>query len=193
MLVMKMKKYIIYAFLIFVLSTILGYYVYGLFYPNQEESKEEIADIIKQNDTENESVLTDSSEEKVSIHTMLTFNVYYTKCDHTQTTYDRDNAKYVNLTREELEKEFDGWEITEFSEDDVVFEKEVDNICPKHFIIRAQEGMVTVYHIVNNEEVLYKVTDIAVEYLTEEDMTRINNGIYVYGDNELNATLEDFE
>ena len=190
-----MKKNIFYIFLIFIfiLSVIVGYCGYGII--NQEKTNNHIYIGEQENriNVNKISVETDYSEEKILFNTLLTFRVYYTKCDHVQYTYDKENENYINLTKEQIQKKFPEWTLSKFSKEKVVFEKEIENICPKHFIIRQQDGIVTVYHIVNNEEVLYKVPDVSIEYLTEEDINQINNGIYVYGDEELNARLEDFE
>ena len=64
----------------------------------------------------------------------------------------------------------------------------------RHYIIKIEDGFINVYYINrNNEEILYKVTDIGVEYLPEEDIKSLQKGLDVYGLQNLNLLLEDFE
>ena len=63
-----------------------------------------------------------------------------------------------------------------------------------HFVLREDEGKITVYKInENNEEEIYEKTEISVEYLSETDKGKISDGIKVNGIEELNQLLEDFE
>lgn len=64
----------------------------------------------------------------------------------------------------------------------------------RHYILKAQNDFINVYYInENKEEILYRVTDIATEYLTKDDLKNLNQGIEVIGIKELNELLEDFE
>ena len=86
------------------------------------------------------------------------------------------------------------WEIEEFSNREVVLRKTINGTCNEHFVIREKDGMIVVYQVKdNNEEVLKEETGITVEYLTENDKLRLEEGIRIYGEEELNSTLEDYE
>ena len=66
----------------------------------------------------------------------------------------------------------------------------------KTYIVKAEVDYdyIKVYYINNkNEEILYKVTDIAIQYLGKDDVERLKQGIKVNGLQELNQLLEDFE
>ena len=64
----------------------------------------------------------------------------------------------------------------------------------KLYIIKSEDNYIKVYYINNkNEEILYKVTDIAIQYLGKEDVDKLKQGIKVKGIQELNQLLEDFE
>ena len=45
----------------------------------------------------------------------------------------------------------------------------------------------------NYDKTLYEKTEIYTEYLSEEDVRRLEEGIYVYGASSLNSILENFE
>ena len=64
----------------------------------------------------------------------------------------------------------------------------------KTYIVKAEDEYIKIYYINNNnEKILYKVTDIAVQYLGKDDVENLNQGIQVTGMQELNQLLEDFE
>lgn len=64
----------------------------------------------------------------------------------------------------------------------------------RHYILKAKDNIINVYYInEKNEEVLYKVTDISIKYLGEEDIRELEKGIDVVGIQEVNRLLEDFE
>ncbi len=64
----------------------------------------------------------------------------------------------------------------------------------KHYILKQKDGNICVYYInEKNEEILYKVTDISTEYLSKQDVESLEEGIDVYGIQNLNQLIEDFE
>ena len=64
----------------------------------------------------------------------------------------------------------------------------------KTYIAKAEDDYIKVYYLNNNnEEILYKVTDIAIQYLGKSDVEKLKQGIEVKGMQELNKLLEDFE
>lgn len=64
----------------------------------------------------------------------------------------------------------------------------------KTYIVKAEDNYIKVYYLnTKNEKILYKVTDISVQYLEEEDVEKLKQGIEVKGLQELNQLLEDFE
>lgn len=64
----------------------------------------------------------------------------------------------------------------------------------RHYILKAKDNIINVYYInEKNEEVLYKVTDISIKYLGEDDIRELEKGIEVVGIQEVNRLLEDFE
>ncbi len=64
----------------------------------------------------------------------------------------------------------------------------------KHYIVKEKDGNISIYYInEKNEEILYRVTDISLEYLSNEDVESLKQGIDVYGIQNLNQLIEDFE
>lgn len=147
------------------------------------------------NDEEREDILiTNSSEEKISPNCLINLKVYYKKCGHITNEYIDIPKELINKTKTELQKKYSDWDIEKFSNTEIVLYKENDGECKEHYILREDNGKVTVYRInENGEEVIYEKTDISIDYLTDTDKINIKNGIKVNGNQELNQLIEDFE
>lgn len=64
----------------------------------------------------------------------------------------------------------------------------------RHYILRAENEVVNIYYLnEDDEEILYKVTDISIKYLSDEDRVELKKGIEVVGIEKMNQLLEDFE
>lgn len=141
-----------------------------------------------------EEIATNSQEEKISPNCLLILKKYYDECNHTINEYVVVPQDLVNGTEENLKKEYPYWQIEKYSSNEIILYKEFNSNCGQHFVLREDEGKITVYKInENNEEEIYEKTEISVEYLSETDKGKISEGIKVNGIEELNQLLEDFE
>ena len=141
-----------------------------------------------------DEIETNSNEEKISPNCLLILKRYYDECQHTINEYVDIPQDLVNGTEYDLKKEYPYWEIEKFSSTEIVLYKEFNSICGKHFILKEDNGKITVYKInENSEEEVYEKTEISLEYLSETDKIKIKDGIKVNGIEELNQLLEDFE
>ena len=152
-----------------------------------EEYKEEQME--KQNTTE-----VSSTEEKVAANAILILKKYYTKCDHTINEYVELPQELVNLTKEQVQEKYADWQVIGFEKGKITLYKEFDDVCGEHFKLKIEDGKVVVY-TVNNDgtETLYEKTNISSEYLTETDLINMQDGLEIYGKEELNQVIEDFE
>ena len=152
-----------------------------------EEYKEE--QMANQNTTE-----VSSTEEKVAANAILILKKYYTKCDHTINEYVELPKELVNLTKEQVQEKYSDWEVIGFEKGKITLYKEFDDVCGEHFKLKIEDGNVVVY-TVNNDgtETLYEKTNISSEYLTETDLLNMQDGLEIYGKEELNQVIEDFE
>ena len=74
------------------------------------------------------------------------------------------------MTEAELKEMFKEWEIQKFTGKEIVLYKEVDDVCNEHYILKEKDGNITIYKLdKNNNEIFFKNTEIAVEYLEEEE------------------------
>ncbi len=136
-----------------------------------------------------------SEPEKISINAQLILKKYFSQCDHTINEYTEIPEECVNMTKEELQEQYPDWEVIGFEPNKVTLYKEFDDTCGEHFKLKIEDGKINIY-LINKDgtESLYEKTNISSEYLTETDLININEeGLEIYGKEELNKTIEDFE
>lgn len=135
-----------------------------------------------------------ATEEKLASNAILNLKKYYRECEHTINEYVELPQELVNMTEEEVQEQYSDWEVIGFEKGKLTLYREFDDVCQEHFKLRLEDGNVVVY-IVNNDgtESLYEKTGISSEYLTETDLINMQDGLEIYGKEELNQIIEDFE
>ena len=135
-----------------------------------------------------------ATEEKLAANAILILKKYYEQCDHTINEYVELPQELVNLTEKEVQAEYADWEVIGFEKGKLTLYKEFEETCGEHFKLKIEDGKVVIY-IVNNDgtESIYEKTNISSEYLTETDLLNMQEGLEIYGKEELNQTIEDFE
>ena len=133
-------------------------------------------------------------EKKVKPSTKIRMTQYYQRCGHTVRDMYKVPSAIINMNEDEIKKYYNGWELTNFSEDEISLYKVNDAVCNEHFILKDINGYVNVLvQTKNGDESLYKATDIMTKYLSEEDRESLKNGIKVVGREDLASILQDFQ
>lgn len=202
-----MKKSIIISAIIvlFILGTVIGIILINNF---AGENKAEV-EIAKQNEEEIYDECTDEYEEmmesntlveetstegeKISPNCSIIFKRHYNDCGHTIEQYSIIPTELVNKTEEDLQKQYEGWTIEEFSRNQIILYRDFDSECGEHYVLREKDGKIVVYLKTGDSEELVEETDIATEFLTETDKIELQNGIEANGRIELNQIIEDYE
>ena len=199
---MNNKTMMIIVAVLLAIATI--YSVYAIF-SNDEDIEEEnnntyVSELIEDECTEEykeeqeKATTVSTAEEKIATNSQLILKKYYAKCEHTINEYVEMPEELVNMTEEELKLEYPDWEVIGFEPNKVTLYKEFDDVCGEHFKLRIEEGKIVIY-LVNQDgtESLYEKTDISSEYLTETDLINMQDGLEIFGKEELNKIIEDFE
>lgn len=132
-------------------------------------------------------------EEKISPHAKITIEKYYKQCKHSTVEIYDVPKEMVNLTKEELQNRYKNWEIKKFTSKDIQIYREIDANCSSHFVLKEKDGYLAVYKAISrNMDELSSVTDIEYASLKEEDRLAIEEGINIYGTEELSSIIEDF-
>lgn len=193
-----------------VVATVIGAIIVGIFIYMPGKGTEEklentiIQDISVGNLTDSEGtnniekntnmIETNSSEERISPNAFITFKQTYKECGHTTSEFMEIPQEFANLTKEELNEKYSDWTVEKFTDTDIILNRKVEGSCNEHYIVRNLNGIVTVFHILDDgTEEKYMVTDIATEYLTDTDKVEMEKGIEVNGKQNLNQLIEDFE
>lgn len=159
----------------------------------QKQEAKTISNVQEIYEKEN-TVTTAVEEEKVSPNASFGLKKYYDDCSHFEYEEAELPKELVNLTEQEVEDYYDDWEVEKFSSKELVLCKEINGFCNEHFLIKLDDDRVKVYRFGNSGELTeYKSTDIFKDYLPEEDIENLEDGITVYGEGKLSSVLEDFE
>lgn len=201
-----MRKSIIISAIIvlFILGTVIGIILIKNSLPEEEkveiaeqnteeiydECTDEYEEMVKSNTLVEE---TSSEGEKISPNCSIIFKRHYNDCGHTIEQYASIPTELVNKTEEDLQKQYEGWTIEEFSRNQIILYREFDSECGEHYILREKDGKVAIYLKKGDSEELVEETEIATEFLTQTDRIELQNGIETNGRVELNQLIEDYE
>lgn len=194
----KRVIWIIGIILIIILGIWLGIYFYDKKEVVQENSISNNT-ILQVDDNTNQldminTIQINGQEEKTTPNTLMIYKTYYTQCNHYINEYSDIDISAVNLTEDEIKEKNPEWEIEEFSKEQIILKREKEEFCNQHFKLKMVDDKVIIYILdKDNNETEYKRTDITAEYLTQEDVLNLKQGILVYGKENLTSVLEDYE
>ena len=185
------------ALLLLMIGIVAGFYVFKI---NQTQDNnmledKQLAEEQENKETEiNNVIATSVIEEKTSPNTIFTQKQYFKGCDHIQKETTEISEEDINLTQEQMQKQYPDWKIEKFSSNEVVLYKEKNGYCDEHYVIREHNGVLVIYTLDENGKETWKQdTEIVTMYLPEVDLSRIKEGIKVTGTTNLRSILEDYE
>lgn len=190
---MKKWKIILLSVFLFLISIISGFLINSVinFFKNDNES-ENFA--ILAEEEKKETVKTGANDVTVSPNAEVILTQKYKKCGHTVSTKEIAPREIVNLDEEKVKDYYKGWNIDTFSASEIRLSRINEGICGEHYILRESDGYISISCKNDSGEYIFKgLTDISVQYLPEEDLDKLRNGIEVVGREALNKFLEDFE
>ena len=139
-------------------------------------------------------VQTNSNEEKVGPNTILKLKKIYIECNHTVTEIVELPTELINMNKQELGEKYKEWNLEDFSTEEIILSREYTGICNEHYLVKITGDVLGIYTIdQNGKETLKEKTEIYSNYLPENDISRLKEGIEVIGIDNLNSLLEDYE
>ena len=133
------------------------------------------------------------TEEKISPYAKLVIKKKFSKCNHTTVSIVDVPKELVNLPRKDLEAKYSGWEIEKFSSDEVILYIEIAANCEDHFVLKEKDGNIAIYNETDEDEMnLIEILSVNLDLLSEEDKNNLQEGIKIYGKDELNSLIEDY-
>ena len=80
-----------------------------------------------------------STEERVSPYAKMAIEKEFTKCGHTTVKVMDVPKELINLTREEIEEKYSGWDVKEFSTNEFTLFRLIDANCEDHYVLKENE------------------------------------------------------
>lgn len=191
-----MRKWLIAILFImlFIISVMAGFIVRSFLNFSKGEEKESNVILAEDVDEDKETLDTSNSEVIVSPNAEVVITQLYKRCGHTIVKRELAPREIVNLNLEKVQEFYDGWNIDEFTANEIKISRTTQGICDEHYIISESDGYVSISCKNSSGEYIFKgLTDISVQYLPEEDLQKLKNGIEIIGRDNLNKFLEDFE
>lgn len=134
------------------------------------------------------------NEEKVGPNAKLKLKKTYTDCKHIIIENVELPTEIINMNRSELEEQYKTWKLEEFSTEEIIFSREYTGICNEHYIVKILGDVLGIYVVdKDGKQSLKNKTEIYVNYLPQNDVSRLKEGIEVIGKENLNSLLEDYE
>ena len=90
------------------------------------------------------SLETNSNEEKISPNCLIILKRHYDKCGHTTNEYIDIQENLVNETQDELEEKYPNWEVEKFSSGEIILYKEYTGMCDEHYVLREKDGKIII-------------------------------------------------
>lgn len=190
-----MKKWIIAILLIilFLVSVMAGFIVRSFINFNKGDNQDSNQIVLAEEKIE-KSIDASSKEVTVSPNAEVVLTQHYQKCGHTITKRETAPREIVNLSRDKVQEYYKDWNIDEFSSNEIKLSRNNKGICDEHYVIRESDGYISISVKNDIGEYIFKgLTDIPIQYLTEDDILKLEKGIEVVGRENLNKFLEDFE
>lgn len=186
--------------IVFVAAFILGYYLNsGTRVEDDDLSKVnnfEIPDSLKsfsKPNQENDFVSTDDSMRRVEESTVLSYVTYFKMCGHKVEKNIKTPQAFIGLNIEELQQRIEGWQINEMTEERVIFTRDIETFCPRHFIIGVKDDNIAIYiYNESGEKILKEKTDIDINILTPEDQMLLHSGIVADTEDDMELKIEGF-
>lgn len=195
---MRKSEYISYAIITSIVAITLGIILHV--YNDTKLEKASIKQVeefnILTNITKIENIAkeTATSTEKTTPNTEYIYETYYQKCGHSEVTKEKISKDDVNKNEDEIKEKYIGWQIKSFSQSEVYLYKEVEKICENHYVVKQNDGKVTIYSVnQDGSETFKEQTEILTKYLPEEDIQLLEKGIKANNETELKEILSDYE
>jgi hypothetical protein len=198
--VKKFLKKFLYVTLLFALAGAAAFISYSYFGGKTETGPRNIGSFV-QNFPENAAITTqpyvneqpeeDIAELRIKATTKVIYEYIYPDNIPVQSE-EKFTQLLIGLNREELTEIYYGWDIAEFTEENVILRKKIEE-GSERYIIGEKDGFVAVfYDTAQKRGNVKEITKASVSSFSPDEQIRLSEGIYVTGRNNLARILEDY-
>ncbi len=147
-------------------------------------------------DRSNEVTVTNYND-IINNETKLIYKTLHTQCEDIIEEVQKPEPELIGLNKdgfkEYLTKNQLNWEIERFSKEKVVLSRQVNKVCPNHYLVTVNKGYITIYkYNEDGSKELVEQTDIPINILPVMDQEKLQKGILVDTKKEVNQLLEDY-
>lgn len=179
--------------LIVVFGIILGYLSADLYTKLNDNTKSsDNSEVLNISETSfNDPILNEGA--------MIVYKRMYIKCNEVMTEQETADSQYTGKNEEELKEVFKDWRITSFNNKEIVLQKDIDSYSPNYYKLGIyndgeNEDMVAVFTFnADGEEVVMSVTETPASLLHEDDIKRLQDGIYTNDEDDMYNMLQNFD
>lgn len=141
-----------------------------------------------------ENAITVSLDEiKLSPNAQMTIKKKFKLCGHTNTNQMQIPIEMVNYTETEVKQKYTGWVIEKFAQDELVLSKEIEANCDSHYVLKIDDQKLKIYNeITADKSNFVEEVDIDVNLIPSVEINDLQDGIRVYGEDELNSLIENY-
>lgn len=120
------------------------------------------------------------------------FEFVYNYADGISETYYSVPASYMTgWGRERIADAYPKWTIDSCGSDRIVMHKNLDKDSSQHYILKDNDGYITVYYTNSGE--VKEVTSANIASLSEKERQKYIDGVEIVGEGELEKYLQDLE
>ncbi|MDR1913254.1 MAG: hypothetical protein LBQ68_02045 [Clostridiales bacterium] len=137
----------------------------------------------------------EATPEPIKIHdkTKIVYEYHYKGDNHIESSTEEPPYFLMNLTESDLRRYFTGWEIIEFTENQVVLRKTIQAAANEHYVLGVKDDYVAVYFRSKSGEVsLKEITAMPLTALSYDEQRRLIDGIKIEDEISLSQILEDY-
>lgn len=181
--------------LIFIIICLFSILIYNMKPVNNISNLDYPAVSNSQNIQSSSIVQTSFDEIKISPNAIIIFFKHYNGCGHTIKSTENISSDMVNMSKNEFSALYSNWDINKFTSSEIELSKDFDGNCGEHFLVKSgSTGYVEIYNIKDDGSLdLIEETEIAIKYLADADIGELESGVTLYGKDNLNAYIENFE
>lgn len=187
------RKYLIAGVVLILFGLSLGYLSADL-YNNYSQSK---------NRTQGQDIYRASevsaSDIQLKENATIVFNRIYLKCNEVNKEQIVADEKVIGKNKKQLEELFSDWDIKELSPEKIVLQKSINSYSPQYYKIGSYDStdgeiMVAVFAFdIDGNEILEDITSTPLSLLHENEVSKLDEGIYVKGEEKLYEMLENYD
>ena len=148
--------------------------------------------VVERKAEEVEAVAAGADADTITEQTIVNLYTKYQMCNHKSFSSFPATEDMQGLSLTEFQKQYTHTRVLEFSEDSIVIENTFNCYCPKHYQLRKNGSLLSVYRTRegSDEQYIYYETNVKTYGIDEDELKALRVGKLFSSMDEINAYLE---